>query len=200
MLEPAAHLDPVAQGSVPEPECGGAVDRRRCRRRTRWRCRRRRSSSSRAFPAAGASSVPPRPRRCCGSTRGSSPSSRSSPSNTRRTTRRAPTSRRACGTRVFDLVKAFAAAYGAVLRAGYPRADHKRWQRAAAVDSGSPRPLSGHRRQVPAVPLRHVDPRAMARISRALRIRADARLAARTSSRTAPACSRGRACASSRNT
>jgi len=28
---------------------------------------------------------------------------------------------------VFDLVKAFAAAYGAVLRAGYPRADHKRW-------------------------------------------------------------------------
>jgi hypothetical protein len=29
---------------------------------------------------------------------------------------------------VFDLVKAFAAAYGAVLRAGYPRSDHKRWQ------------------------------------------------------------------------
>jgi hypothetical protein len=29
---------------------------------------------------------------------------------------------------VFDLVKAFAAAYGSVLRAGYPRADHKRWQ------------------------------------------------------------------------
>jgi cyclic-di-GMP-binding protein len=29
---------------------------------------------------------------------------------------------------VFDLVKAFAAAYGVVLRAGYPRADHKRWQ------------------------------------------------------------------------
>jgi len=28
---------------------------------------------------------------------------------------------------VFDLVKAFVAAYGAVLRAGYPRADHKRW-------------------------------------------------------------------------
>ena len=28
---------------------------------------------------------------------------------------------------VFDLVKAFAAAYGAVLRAGYPRAEHKRW-------------------------------------------------------------------------
>jgi len=29
---------------------------------------------------------------------------------------------------VFDLVKAFAAAYGAVLRAGYPHSDHKRWQ------------------------------------------------------------------------
>ena len=29
---------------------------------------------------------------------------------------------------VFDLVKAFAAAYGAALRAGYPRADHKRWR------------------------------------------------------------------------
>ena len=29
---------------------------------------------------------------------------------------------------VFDLVKAFAAAYGAVLRVGYPRAAHKRWQ------------------------------------------------------------------------
>jgi hypothetical protein len=28
---------------------------------------------------------------------------------------------------VFDLVKAFASAYGAVLRAGYPRAEHKRW-------------------------------------------------------------------------
>jgi len=28
---------------------------------------------------------------------------------------------------VFDLVKAFVAAYGAVLRAGYPRADQKRW-------------------------------------------------------------------------
>ena len=29
---------------------------------------------------------------------------------------------------VFDLVKAFAAAYSAVLRTGYPRAAHKRWQ------------------------------------------------------------------------
>jgi hypothetical protein len=29
---------------------------------------------------------------------------------------------------VFDLVKSFTAAYGVVLRAGYPRADHKRWQ------------------------------------------------------------------------
>jgi len=28
---------------------------------------------------------------------------------------------------VFDLVKAFTAAYGAVLRAGYPRVEHKRW-------------------------------------------------------------------------
>jgi hypothetical protein len=29
---------------------------------------------------------------------------------------------------VFDLVKAFASAYGAALRAGYPRADHQRWR------------------------------------------------------------------------
>jgi hypothetical protein len=29
---------------------------------------------------------------------------------------------------VFDLVKAFASAYGVALRSGYPRADHKRWR------------------------------------------------------------------------
>ena len=41
------------------------------------------------------------------------------------------------------------------------------------------RALQGHRRKIPAVPLRALDPRAMAGIPRALRVRADARLAAR---------------------
>ena len=78
---------------------------------------------------------------------------------------------------VFDLVKAFAAAYGAVLRGGVPARDAQALARPAAVDPRPSRPLPGHRRQVPAVPLRHLGSRAMARISRALRVRAGARLA-----------------------
>ncbi len=94
----------------------------------RWRSRRKRSSSSRSFPDRAASRVPRRPRRCCASTPGSSRSSRSS--STQYTTNYQKST--AVETRlwhgVFDLVKAFAAAYGTALRAGYPRADQKRWR------------------------------------------------------------------------
>ena len=79
---------------------------------------------------------------------------------------------------VFDLVKAFTAAYAAVLRAGYPRAEHKRWHGLLPWILVRLVHYRGHRRQIPAVPLRHVDSRAMARVPRALRIRARTRLAA----------------------
>ena len=70
----------------------------------------------------------------------------------------------------------------------------------AAVDPGPPRPLQGHRRQVPAVPLRHAGSRRSgANFTSSTNSRGRAAGSA-TSSRTAPACSRGRACASSRNT
>ncbi len=101
---------------------------------------------------------------------------------------------------VFDLVKAFAAAYGAVLRAGYPRADAQALAGAAAVDSRPSRPLSrastassGCSATAPGFP------RSGANSTSSTNSRG--RAAGRgTSSRTAPACSRGRACASSRNT
>ena len=51
--------------------------------------------------------------------------------------------------------------------------------RDAAVGAGAARALQGPRRQVPAVPLQPLDSRAVARVPRALRVRADARLAAR---------------------
>ena len=51
--------------------------------------------------------------------------------------------------------------------------------RRPALGAGPARLLQGARRQVPAVPLQPLDPGAMARIPRALRVRADARLAAR---------------------
>ena len=95
---------------------------------------------------------------------------------------------------VFDLVKAFSAAYRRALRAGYPRADQKRWRAAAAVGPGPPCPLQGYRRQVPAVPLQPLDAGAVARVPRALRVRADARLAARAAGVRRRRRSRGRAC------
>ncbi len=50
--------------------------------------------------------------------------------------------------------------------------------RRLAVDPDSSRPLQGHRRQVPAVPLRHVGSGTVERIPRTLRVCAGARLAA----------------------
>ena len=80
---------------------------------------------------------------------------------------------------VFDLVKAFTAAYQLGLKAGYPRADNRRWRAVLPWVLVRLAHFKGHRRQVPAVPLRPLDSRAMAGIPRALRVRADARLAAR---------------------
>ena len=80
---------------------------------------------------------------------------------------------------VFDLVKAFTAAYQLALKARVSERRQQALARGAAVDPGAARVLQEPRRQVPAVPLRPLDPGAVARAARALRIRADAGMAAR---------------------
>ncbi len=62
---------------------------------------------------------------------------------------------------------------------GLPPRRQQALARRVAVGTGAARVLQGHRRQVPALPLRALDSCAMAGIPRALRVRADARLAAR---------------------
>ena len=86
------------------------------------------------------------------------------------------------------------------LKAGYPRARQQALARDPAVGHRSPRALPRARRQVPAVPLQPLDSRAVARVPRALRVRAHARLAARAARVRRRQRSQSRACRSSRNT
>ena len=80
---------------------------------------------------------------------------------------------------VFDLVKAFTTAYGLCAQGRVPQRREQALARGAAVGPGAACALQGPRREVPAVPLRALDTGAVARVPRALRVRADARLAAR---------------------
>jgi hypothetical protein len=69
---------------------------------------------------------------------------------------------------VFDLVKAFAAAYAGRAQGGLSARGAQALGVARSVGARPPRPLPRHRREVPAVPLRHVGAGAVARIPRAL--------------------------------
>ncbi len=113
-----------------------------------------------------------RPKRCCESTRASSPSSLELTAQYTANYQRSSSVETRLWHAVFDLVKAFTAAYQAALKTRLRRRRGQAVESGAAGRAGSARPLQGARRQVPAVSLRALDTRAMARIPRALRIRA----------------------------
>ena len=146
----------------------------------RSRSRRRRSSSSRNFPGRRKEADPAQVEALLKHRRAARAGHRRiSRSSTRRTTRRARRSSRGCGTRCSTSSRRSSPRTSMALKAGYPRAEQQALARGPALGAGAPRALQGPRRQVPAVPLQPLDSGAMARIPRALRVRAHARLAAR---------------------
>jgi hypothetical protein len=98
---------------------------------------------------------------------------------------------------VFDLVKALC---GGVCRAAdrLPARRPQAVARTAAMDLGPPRPLQGHRRQFRLFTA--AGSRRNGAKFRAVRVQRARVAGSATSSRMAPACSPGRACASSRST
>ena len=80
---------------------------------------------------------------------------------------------------VFDLVKAFIGGLPDRAQGRLSACRPQALARDPAVGDRAPRALPRARRQVPSLPLQPLDSRAVARIPRAVRIRADARLAAR---------------------
>ena len=119
---------PVVLRSAREREQRGALDRRSCRRSTRARCRRRRSSSSSTFPGVRRDAGPGQVEALLRIDGRVEPIIAQLTQQYTQNYQKSTNVESRLWHSVFDLVKAFIAAYTLALKAGYPRADNKRWR------------------------------------------------------------------------